>query len=68
MKKYWYVLIEKYDTGEVLAAVIKSKMAVKKPKDFHKKEYKREIKGVWCESKAIADELVRQELSKRKAA
>jgi hypothetical protein len=68
MKNYFYVLIETYDTGEVLAAVIKSKLSDKKPDDFHKKEYKREITGKWYDSKFAADERVRQELDKRKAA
>jgi hypothetical protein len=68
MKNYFYVLIENYDNGDVNAAIIKSKLSDKKPNDFHKKEYKREITGKWYDSKLAADERVRQELDKRKAA
>jgi hypothetical protein len=65
---YWYVLIENYDNGDVNAAIIKNKLADKKPDDFHKKEYKREITGKGYDSKLAADDRVRQELYKRKVA
>jgi hypothetical protein len=65
-KMFWYVLIERYGNGAVKAAVIKNKLAVKCPPDFHKKEFGRELFGYWLETKAIAKEVVRQAKSLNK--
>ena len=58
MKRYWYVLIEQYESGAVKAAVLKNQMAESQPADFYKQEYGREIYGEWFDSETEALEAV----------
>ena len=60
MKRFWYVLIERYETGTAKAAVLTNKLAESQPVDFYKQEYGREIYGEWFGSeiealKAVAE-------------
>jgi hypothetical protein len=54
MKRFWYVLIELYETGAVKAAVIKNKLSDKRPPEFYRQEPGREIFGEWFDDEAEA--------------
>ncbi|MDR0472355.1 MAG: hypothetical protein LBH43_01605 [Treponema sp.] len=58
MKRFWYVLIEKYKTGMVKAAILKDKLAGSQPPGFYKQEPGREIYGEWLDSEAEAQTAV----------
>ena len=61
MKRYWYLLIERYETGSIKAAVVKTRLADQRPPEFYKQEPGREIFGEWfdseLEAQTIATEL-----------
>ena len=55
---FWYVLIERYNSGTVKAAVLKNKLATSRPPEFYKMEPGRELLGEWVNSAAEANAIV----------
>ena len=62
MKRYWYVLIEHYDTKKVKAAIIKEKLSMEMPINTYRREPGRKIIGKWCESLTLARAIVAYEI------
>ena len=58
MKRYWFVQVEVYASGTVKAAVLRDKLADKRPPEFYKQEPQREIFGEWVDSEMEAHAIV----------
>jgi hypothetical protein len=54
VKRYWYVHIEVYGSGMAKAAVIRSRLAERRPPEFYRQEFGREMLGEWFDSEAEA--------------
>jgi hypothetical protein len=54
MKRFWFVLVEMYSSGGVSAAVLKNKLAARRPPEFYKREPGRELFGEWFDSEKEA--------------
>lgn len=57
-KMYWFVQVERYESGKVLAAVLRSKLAIEKPNNVYKKQFGMEAFGQWCETEKEAHAIV----------
>ena len=55
---HWFVQIERYDTGRVLAAIVRDKQLVKRPANIRKRQVGRIVTGQWVNSRYKAEALV----------
>jgi hypothetical protein len=61
--RFWNVLVEIYEDGRVLAAVLRNREAEYQPREGYRKEPGREVFSLWYETEAAAQGAVIEALA-----